>query len=340
LLFLQKPGTGSFGYAQSRADAQSLGRATPSPRDAGTLGAAAWAFESEETASLLAKLQQGTRRLLDLPAAMGRGSSTGDDHVFVFEAGNLHLEEAVVRRPVFATDFGRYRFASSSKWNVVFPYLREGETYRQYREQEFKAKFPRAFAYLHENQAALKHRKQYREWFSFSAPRNLELQDEAQIAIPLLANRGLCALIPPSQRGRLCPMASGGFTLAISAKCPLQPEYVLGLLNSKLLFWRLGTLSNLFRGGWITCTKQYFGELPIHNIDLANPSDKARHDQVVQWVQRLLGLHQRLEAAKSPPEKTALERQIAAADSQIDRLVYELYGLTEDEIKIVEAAAT
>jgi len=31
-----------------------------------------------------------------------------------------------------------------------------------------------------------------------------------------------------------------------------------------------------------------------------------------------------------------VERQIAATDSQIDRLVYDLYGLTEDEIKIVE----
>jgi hypothetical protein len=33
-----------------------------------------------------------------------------------------------------------------------------------------------------------------------------------------------------------------------------------------------------------------------------------------------------------------MQRQIAAADRQIDRLVYELYGLTEDEIKIVEDA--
>ena len=32
------------------------------------------------------------------------------------------------------------------------------------------------------------------------------------------------------------------------------------------------------------------------------------------------------------------DRQIDATDGQIDRLVYELYGLTEDEIKIVEEA--
>ncbi|MCG3126008.1 MAG: hypothetical protein CHACPFDD_00836 [Phycisphaerae bacterium] len=43
-------------------------------------------------------------------------------------------------------------------------------------------------------------------------------------------------------------------------------------------------------------------------------------------------------AARTAHDKTALQRQIEATDRQIDRLVYELYGLTEDEIRIVEAA--
>jgi len=50
----------------------------------------------------------------------------------------------------------------------------------------------------------------------------------------------------------------------------------------------------------------------------------------------MLALHQLLAAARTPQEQTALERQIAAADTQIDRLVYDLYGLTEEEIRIVE----
>jgi hypothetical protein len=49
--------------------------------------------------------------------------------------------------------------------------------------------------------------------------------------------------------------------------------------------------------------------------------------------------HKRLPLTKTPQEKTALERQISATDGQIDKLVYELYGLTEEEIKIVEGKA-
>jgi hypothetical protein len=41
---------------------------------------------------------------------------------------------------------------------------------------------------------------------------------------------------------------------------------------------------------------------------------------------------------KTDHEKTALQRQIDATDRQIDQLVYELYGLTEEEVRIVEAA--
>jgi len=44
-------------------------------------------------------------------------------------------------------------------------------------------------------------------------------------------------------------------------------------------------------------------------------------------------------AARTPQEQVALTRQVAATDAQIDRLVYELYGLTEEEIRIVEGAA-
>ena len=42
------------------------------------------------------------------------------------------------------------------------------------------------------------------------------------------------------------------------------------------------------------------------------------------------------EGKQTPPEKEALERQIAATDRRIDELVYEVYGLTEEEVRIVE----
>ena len=133
-------------------------------------------------------------------------------------------------------------------------------------------------------------------------------------------------------------MASGGFTITLGEEATVSNHYVLGLLNSKLLYWILRGISNIFRGGWITCTKQYFGELPIRLIDPANKSDVAAHDRIVTLVEKMLDLHKQRAAAKTPHEQTALDRQISATDTQIDRLVYDLYGLTEDEIVLVEGS--
>jgi len=59
---------------------------------------------------------------------------------------------------------------------------------------------------------------------------------------------------------------------------------------------------------------------------------------VVALVQTMLDLHQRHAAEAVPHVKTTLQRQIEATDRQIDALVYALYGLTEEEIAIVEGA--
>jgi len=53
----------------------------------------------------------------------------------------------------------------------------------------------------------------------------------------------------------------------------------------------------------------------------------------------MLDLHKQLPKARTPHEREAVQRQIALTDRQIDELVYELYGLTKDEIRVVEGAA-
>ncbi len=81
-----------------------------------------------------------------------------------------------------------------------------------------------------------------------------------------------------------------------------------------------------------------FKEFPIRTINFSDPADKARHDKMVALVERMLALHKQKADVKTDHEKTLIERQIEATDKQIDALVYELYGLTEEEIRIVEGA--
>jgi hypothetical protein len=70
-----------------------------------------------------------------------------------------------------------------------------------------------------------------------------------------------------------------------------------------------------------------------------DPADAARHERMVGLVQRMLALHKQLAAASISADRTLYQRQIDATDRQIDALVYDLYGLTDEEIEIVEGGA-
>ena len=91
------------------------------------------------------------------------------------------------------------------------------------------------------------------------------------------------------------------------------------------------------KGWWNGRYERFIKQLPILTINFDDPADVARHDNMVGLVERMLALHRKLAAAAIPADKQLYQRQIEATDRQIDALVYALYGLTEEEIGVVES---
>jgi predicted type IV restriction endonuclease len=310
-----------------------------------SITSAPWSFSGKQERSIAENICRLSVPLGQLPARIARGSSSGNDDVFMLSrrgrdlitrnGQRVDVERSILRTPVYASDFGRYRFAPSSGELIIFPYDVCASGYELKPEAIMKRDFPKAYSYLLERKKELEGRKQFKAWYGFSAPRNLEVHDSAHFFVPLLANQGLYCRLPETAR-HLCLMASGGFSITVSPSCGLSANYVLGLLNSKLLFWRLRSISNVFRGGWVTCTKQYVETLPIRAIDFSRRPEKAAHDRVVTLVDSMLGLQEQLAPANSVAQKAIIQRQIDATEAEIDRLVYDLYGLTAEEIAIVE----
>ncbi|MEX0804004.1 MAG: N-6 DNA methylase [Candidatus Binatia bacterium] len=132
-----------------------------------------------------------------------------------------------------------------------------------------------------------------------------------------------------------------GIYLANTAYCLGTDDlYLLGILNSRLFWFGISNISIPFgiRAGQYRyrLIYQYMEKVPIRVINFSDAADKARHTRIVTLVQRMLELCQELANAKNPNDKIQLQREIEATDHQIDQLVYELYGLTADEIDIVE----
>lgn len=86
----------------------------------------------------------------------------------------------------------------------------------------------------------------------------------------------------------------------------------------------------------MAANKQFIEQLPIRTIDFDDPVDATRHDKMVALVERMLELHKKLADASIPADRELYERQIEVTDRRIDELVYELYGMTEEEIAILE----
>ena len=131
----------------------------------------------------------------------------------------------------------------------------------------------------------------------------------------------------PDNIKQYCVMASAGFTITIPENHDFDKSFLLGVLNSKLLYWFLKNMSNIFRGGWITCTKQYVGLLPIIKINSNNQTDIKLHGDIVQCVNKIMELNR----IKNPNKGL-----LSHLEEKIDKLVYMLYGLTENEVKTIE----
>jgi SAM-dependent methyltransferase len=146
---------------------------------------------------------------------------------------------------------------------------------------------------------------------------------------------------PPATAAILCTERGGApvCTLATSGALagegviviPRRDLYLLGLINS--------TLSRfLFREEGAMLSVRSLERFPVSIPDFSDPADSARHDRMVALVSRMLDLHRMIQESIRDHEKVLIQRQIETTDMQVDDLVYELYGLTDEERRVVEEA--
>jgi hypothetical protein len=114
-------------------------------------------------------------------------------------------------------------------------------------------------------------------------------------------------------------------------------RYILGIMNSILIDFAYYLVNPEKGEALAEIKKHHVEQLPIRVIDFSDSTDKVRHDRMIELVERMLDLNKQLAEAKAPQTKTVLQRQIETINKQIDQLVYKLYDLTDEEIKIVES---
>jgi len=118
---------------------------------------------------------------------------------------------------------------------------------------------------------------------------------------------------------------------------PEGSYYLLGLLNSSILRFFIHNNCTDLQGDSYNFSAIFVNKTPIRTIDFNNPSEKALHDKLVSLVDRMLELHKKKNTLPPSAEREKIEREIVVTDEKIDDIVYGLYGVTEEERKIIEA---
>ncbi len=132
------------------------------------------------------------------------------------------------------------------------------------------------------------------------------------------------------------PLAVTGNIFTVRGASLENELFLLGIINSRLteFFWK--TMFADFKQSFPQVTIFSLGQIPICVLDASKAAERAPHDRMVSLVEQVLAAKKQLAGAQSDKDKDFYENKCFALERQIDVLVYDLYGLTENEIKIVE----
>jgi hypothetical protein len=310
-----------------------------------------WNFSIGSGSELFDKLIKIPSKLAEIANRIYQGPITSADSVFLFKEYRdgstkttqvfskelnawVTLETQILKPVIRSGNIGRY-WAKQTAY-VLFPYLVENNTAKLISQTELRGNYPLAWKYLSKNRSLLESREKNAfkdsQWYRFGRTQNLGLWEQPKLLIPYMITN-LSTYFDLSDDFYFINVTTGGYGITIDESKVSYP-YLSGLLNSRLLDFYLKRVSTTFHGGYFAANKQYIEQLPIRTINFSDPADKVQHDRMVSLVERMLELHKR--NPRTPQEQEMVKRQLESTDRQIDNLVYELYGLTEEEINIVE----
>lgn len=302
------------------------GQAEEGQIKANSISALEWNFSLGGASELYERLMSNPLKLGDV-ADIFVGLQTSADKIYVIPIDS-EIEKKLTKPFLLTGDLKPY-FTPSPSARLIFPYdVKDGKA-KPMNEETLRQKYPIGWNYLYSKREQLKSRNKgvidMQNWYAYVYPKNLIKFEEEKLIVQVTAQRPTVLL---DESGLYMTGGGSGPFYGIRPKVPEIPiKYLLGILNSSFFNWIVHKQSTNLRGGYIKFSKQYIETFPI-NIN--------RNNEMLPLVERLLVLNKNLQEASVPQIKTTIQRQIEATSKEIDRKVYALYGLTEEEIKIVE----
>ncbi len=375
----------------SKVGAEQLYSSKPTLMDPSELSDDVWVFSNTKKRDILAKIQSNCIRLKEI-ANPCTGLTSGLDSVFILTEQDYidnNIEKGITLPVVRGRNLKR-GYVSDNLDYVIYPYeLIENET-RLISEDQFRIKFPNAYSYLLKYKESLEKRKDSRknlsnssDWYKLIRKGKLDLFRSMKILTPGISKENRFAI---DKKGMTYLCGGAGVFGLVQNK--IDSNYLLALLNSKVVEFFMHSISTKKQGGYYSYLNKFLEKIPLpKNIDTKitklseqyqdlqskyiskieiltiflmssftniKLSEKLKNWDKLEFSDFIKELNKSVKKSSGnklskldemewmeifktkKKEAMAIKEIIDRTDKEIDQMVYELYGLTEEEIKIVE----
>lgn len=306
------------------------------------LSSSFWSFEENLNQEIFSKINQHIS-VKDIFSKIFQGLATSKDSVYFLKDcqenkisvkgyskeldKEVEIEKEILKPLLVGDSFHRYEKPISNSM-VLFPYYRQDNTDVKkmclYDENELKSKFPKAWEYLKECESILRARENGRLssddlWWRYIYPKNQTLFNKEKLLCPDICN---------NTHFVLDNLGEFYFTTTIYGYVRneeyknLDYKYLMAVLNSSLTWWFLQKTSVVMRGGFYRIKPAYIEKFCIPKI---NSKNEKIADELINLADDILKAKEQ--------DKNANTQEL---ENKINFLVYKLYNLTEEEIKIIE----
>jgi hypothetical protein len=255
--------------------------------------------------------------LLGNISTITKGTTSGDREIFTVLksfAENSGFENELLKTSINSKDIKKYVLIDSGKYLI---YTDNSTTIENY---------PNIYKYLVKHKKKLSKRnevlKSMYPWYRLERPRKKEIFDAREkLVVPYRAENNTFAY----DNNQGFNDGGGSYTIAMKEGEGATIKYLIGILNSKLMNWFYR-----FIGKPKGKIKEYFNRplslIPIKKISLT------QQQPFIAFVDKILSLTQSDDYLQNAQQQA----KVKVIEEEIDQLVYKLYGLTPEEIKIVE----
>ncbi|MEK6983033.1 MAG: TaqI-like C-terminal specificity domain-containing protein [Nanoarchaeota archaeon] len=291
-----------------------------------------WELENMDNIRVVNKLKNTSKNILNDIANIEYGLVTGSDKILVFKKGKYKDLE---NQPfVFAllrpSETDKYHL-SKTNFFVIYPYTKVNNKTILVKENELKKQSPKVYEYLRKNKSLLEKRKDSRTdlseegsyWYGLMRHSSFEKVIREKILTQALCKKNEFCL---DKEGLF--FTGGSIYSIYSIDDYINNLILLGLLNSKLAEFYYQIVCPIRQNGYRFYAGTFLKTLPIH--------EKLKKKEIQQPIIHLVNQILLFTKDTDYLDNSTKQSKVKKLEKEIDQLVYRLYELTPEEIKIVE----